>query len=175
MGKARRPVQIVILLFIIVLGGYAIGSTVFGDHEGRPTQGSASPDFKLLGMDGSVHSLKEYRGKPVVINFWATWCTYCVSEMPALQAQWEKWRDQDLVMLGINTGEDRLTVDRFVKQVGVDFPILLDSENEAVQKYGIVPMPTTFFVDKKGKIISIHEGELDLNTLDEQIRKIVEP
>lgn len=175
MGKARRPVQIVILLLIIVLGGYAIGSTVFGDREGRPTQGGKSPDFKLLGMDGSVHSLKDYRGKAVVINFWATWCVYCVSEMPALQAQWEKWQDQDVVVLGVNTGEDRLTVERFVQQIGVDFPILLDSKNEAVQKYGVVPMPTTFFVDKKGTVVSIHEGELDLAMLEKQIERLIEP
>lgn len=175
MGKARRPVQIIILLMIVVLGGYAIGSAVFGDNGGKPEQGGRPPEFKLLGMDGSVHTLEKYKGKAIVINFWATWCTYCVNEMPALQTQWEKWRDQDVVVLGINTGEDRLTVDRFVQEIGVNFPILLDSDNEAVQKYGIVPMPTTFFVDKQGKIVSIHEGELDLTMLDEQIGRLVEP
>ncbi|MDU5951175.1 MAG: redoxin domain-containing protein, partial [Paenibacillus macerans] len=104
-----------------------------------------------------------------------TWCTYCVKEMPALQTQWEKWKDQDVVILGINTGEDKMTVENFVKQTGAGFPILFDSDNTAVRDYGIVPMPTTFFVDKKGKIASIHQGELNLDTLDDQIAQLVNP
>ncbi|MNJ67324.1 Thiol-disulfide oxidoreductase ResA [compost metagenome] len=93
--------------------------------------------------------------------------------MPALQTQWEKWRDQDVVILGINTGEDDMTVQSFVKQIGVDFPILFDKKNEIVGKYGVVPMPTTFFVNKKGKITSIIQGELDLKTLNKQIDQLV--
>lgn len=173
MGNARRPIQIVILLLIVVLGGYAIGTAAFGGEAGKPVQGGKPPAFKLLGLDGEVHTLDEYKDKAVVINFWATWCTYCVKEMPALQAQWEKWRDQGVVVLGVNTGEDEMTVQNFVRQTGVDFPILFDTDNEAVRDYGIVPMPTTFFVDKKGKISSIHQGELNLDTLDDQIRQLV--
>lgn len=175
MGKARRPVQIIILILIVILGGYAIGSALFGGESGKPRIGDKPPAVKLLGMDGKVHTLDEYKGKTVVINFWATWCVYCVKEMPALQEQWEKWRDQDVVILGINTGEDEMTVQNFVRQTGVDFPILYDSKNEAVQRYGVVPMPTTFFIDKHGKIALIHEGELNLATLDQQINQLVQP
>lgn len=175
MGKARRPVQIVILILIVILGGYAIGSALFGGGSEKPRMGDIPPAIKLLGMDGKVYTLDEYKGKTVVINFWATWCVYCVKEMPALQEQWEKWRDQDVVILGINTGEDEMTVQNFVRQTGVDFPILYDSKNEAVQRYGVVPMPTTFFIDRNGKIASIHEGELNLATLDQQINQLVEP
>ncbi|MFD1176315.1 redoxin domain-containing protein [Paenibacillus puldeungensis] len=175
MGKARRPIQIVILALIVVLGGYAIGSVVFGSDGGKPIVGDKPPAIKLLGLDSKVHTLDEYKGKALVINFWATWCTYCVKEMPALQAQWKKWQDQGVVILGINTGEDEMTVQNFTKQTGADFPILFDTDNKAVRDYGVVPMPTTFFVDKKGKISSIHEGELNLETLDEQIRQLVNP
>ncbi|CAM4283749.1 MAG: redoxin domain-containing protein [Paenibacillus macerans] len=175
MGKARRPIQIVILMLIVILGGYAISNAVFGDDSGKPVVGEKPPAFKLLGLDGNVHTLGDYKGKAVVINFWATWCTYCVKEMPALQTQWEKWKDQDVVILGINTGEDKMTVENFVKQTGAGFPILFDSDNTAVRDYGIVPMPTTFFVDKKGKIASIHQGELNLDTLDDQIAQLVNP
>ncbi|MNI73576.1 Thiol-disulfide oxidoreductase ResA [compost metagenome] len=175
MGKARRPVQIIILIFIVVLGGYAIGSAVFGSGNEKPRIGDKAPAVKLLGLDGQVHTLDDYKGNAIVINFWATWCTYCVKEMPALQQQWEKWRDQGVVILGVNTGEDVMTVQNFTEQMDVDFPILYDSDNEAVVRYGVVPMPTTFFVDKKGKIVSIHEGELDLTTLDDQIKQLVKP
>ncbi|MEF2964393.1 redoxin domain-containing protein [Paenibacillus sp. M1] len=175
MGKARRPVQIIILFIIVILGGYAVSAAVSGGGSGKPAVGDKPPAIKLLGLDGSVHTLEEYKGKAVVINFWATWCTYCVSEMPALQAQWQKWRDQGVVVLGINTGEDEMTVRNFTEQLGVDFPVLYDSDNEAVQSYGVVPMPTTFFVDPKGKIASIHEGELNLATLNDQIRQLLSP
>jgi len=174
MGKARRPVQIIVLLCIVVLGAYAINSAVFGRGSDKPVVGGKPPAVKLLGLDGKVHTLDEYKGKAVVINFWATWCKYCVNEMPALQQQWEKWRDSGVVVLGINTGEDKLTVTNFTQQYGTDFPILFDSDNEAVREYGVVPMPTTFFVDKKGKIASIHEGELNLNTLNDQIKQLVQ-
>lgn len=174
MGKARRPVQIVILLLIVVLGGYAIGTAVSGGEAGKPKQGGKPPAFKLLGLDGQVHTLDDYKGQTVVLNFWATWCTYCVKEMPALQAQWEKWREQGVVVLGINTGEDEMTVQNFVKQTGVDFPILFDSDNTTTRDYGIVPMPTTFFIGKNGKISSIHQGELNLDTLDDQIKQLVD-
>ncbi|MFD3258812.1 redoxin domain-containing protein [Paenibacillus lentus] len=173
MGRARRPVQIIILALIVILGGYAIGTAVFGGEKFRPEAGDSPPDFNLRGLDGQVHNLEKYQGKALVINFWATWCTYCVSEMPALQAQWEKWKDQDVVILGINTGEDDLTVSNFVKQTGVDFPILFDKQNEVVGKYGVVPMPTTFFVNKRGKITSVHQGELNLKTLNQQIDQLV--
>ncbi|WP_334077101.1 peroxiredoxin family protein [Paenibacillus sanfengchensis] len=175
MGKARRPVQIIILVFIVILGGYAISSAVFGGESGKPELGDKPPAVKLLGLDGKVHTLEEYKGKAVVLNFWATWCTYCVNEMPALQAQWEKWRDQGVVVLGINTGEDEMTVRNFTEQLGIDFPVLHDFENDAVRNYGVVPMPTTFFVNKKGRIASIHEGELNLETLDDQIKQLVNP
>ncbi|AZK47141.1 redoxin domain-containing protein [Paenibacillus lentus] len=173
MGRARRPVQIVILMLIVILGGYAIGTAVFGGEEGIPKEGDNPPAFNLRGLDGQVHNLEKYQGKALVINFWATWCKYCVSEMPALQTQWEKWKDQDVVILGINTGEDDMTVSNFVKQTGVDFPILFDKQSEIVGKYGVVPMPTTFFVNKRGKITSIHQGELDLKTLNQQINQLV--
>ncbi|MNW36132.1 Peroxiredoxin [Fontibacillus panacisegetis] len=175
MGKARRPVQIIILIFIVILGSYAIGSAVLGNGSEKPQIGDKPPAVKLLGLDGKVHTLDDYKGNAIVINFWATWCTYCVKEMPALQQQWEKWRDQGVVILGVNTGEDKMTVQNFTEQMGVDFPVLYDSNNEAVVRYGVVPMPTTFFVDKKGKIASIHEGELNLTTLDDQIKQLVKP
>ncbi|MFD1905551.1 redoxin domain-containing protein [Paenibacillus rhizoplanae] len=77
--------------------------------------------FELLGLDGATHTLEEFRGKSVVLNFWGSWCAPCVKEMPALQAQWEKWKDQGVVVLGVNVGEDQMTVDNFVKLVDIDF------------------------------------------------------
>ncbi|CQR56926.1 thiol-disulfide oxidoreductase ResA [Paenibacillus sonchi] len=174
MGKARKPVQIIILFVIILLGGYAISSSVFGG-DGKPREGGKAPSFELLGLDGLTHTLDEYKGKSVVLNFWGSWCAPCVKEMPALQAQWEKWKEQGVVVVGINVGEDQMTVENFVKQVDINFPVVMDTGRDAVRSYGVSPLPTTFFINTKGRVDSIHIGQLDLSTLDDQIRKLVEP
>ncbi|AIQ13546.1 redoxin domain-containing protein [Paenibacillus durus] len=172
MGKARKPVQIIILVLIVLLGGYAVGTSALGG-DGKPKEGSRAPSFKLLGLDGKTHTLDEYKGKPIVLNFWGSWCAPCVKEMPALQAQWEKWETLGVVVVGINVGEDQMTVQNFVNGTGVNFPILMDQSREAVRSYGISPLPTTFFINAKGKIDTIHIGQLELSTLDAQIGKLV--
>lgn len=172
MGKARKPIQIAILFLIVLFGGYAIASSVMGG-DGSLKKGSKAPDFELLGLDGQTHSLKEYKGKAVVLNFWGSWCAPCVKEMPALQKQWEKWKEQGVVVLGVNVGEDRMTVENFVKQVDIDFPVVMDTGRDAVRSYGVSPLPTTFFINAKGKVDSIHIGQLDLSSLEGQIGKLV--
>ncbi|SET54025.1 thiol-disulfide oxidoreductase ResA [Paenibacillus sp. NFR01] len=172
MGKARKPIQIVILFLIVLFGGYAIASSVMGG-DGSLKEGSKAPDFELLGLDGQTHSLKEYKGKAVVLNFWGSWCAPCVKEMPALQKQWQKWKEQGVVVLGVNVGEDRMTVENFVKQVDIDFPVVMDTGRDAVRSYGVSPLPTTFFINAKGKVDSIHIGQLDLSSLEGQIGKLV--
>ncbi len=172
MGKSKKSVQIVILLAIILVGVYAVATVVFGSDE-VPKVGQKAADFELLGMDGKVHTMSEYEGKARVINFWGTYCPPCVREMPALQAQWEKWSGQGVEIIGINVGENKMTVENFVAQTGVQFPILMDPKRDAVASFGVGPMPTTFFVSASGKIDHIRIGELDLNTLDKQIEQLV--
>ncbi|MCV4230156.1 redoxin domain-containing protein [Virgibacillus sp. LDC1] len=172
MGKSKKSVQIVILLAIILVGVYAVATVVFGSDE-VPKVGQKAADFELLGMDGGVHTMSEYEGKARVINFWGTYCPPCVREMPALQAQWEKWNSQGVEIIGINVGENKMTVENFVAQTGVKFPILMDPKRNAVASFGVGPMPTTFFVTASGKIDHIRIGELDLNTLDKQIEQLV--
>ncbi|NJJ38110.1 redoxin domain-containing protein [Paenibacillus apii] len=174
MGEARKPVQIVILALIVLLGGYAIGTSAFGGG-GKPKEGSRAPSIELLGLDGQTHTLDEYKGRPVVLNFWGSWCAPCVKEMPALEAQWQQWKDQGVAVVGVNVGEDQMTVENFVNGTGVRFPILLDTDREAVRRYGVSPLPTTFFINAKGKIDTIHIGQLDLSTLSAQIGKLVNP
>jgi len=172
MGKSKKSIQIVILLAIVLIGAYAVATVVFGSDE-VPKVGEKAANFELLGMDGNVHTMSEYEGKARVINFWGTYCPPCVREMPALQAQWEKWKDQGVEIVGINVGENKMTVENFVAQTGVKFPILMDPNRDAVASYGVGPMPTTFFVTASGKIHHIRIGELDLDTLDKQIEQLV--
>lgn len=119
--------------------------------ERQAKRRGSSPFFELLGLDGQVHTSDEYQGKAMVINFWGTWCEPCVKEMPALQAQADKWKDKGVQFVGINVGEDQMTVENFVQQVGVDFPIMLDRDKNSVRDFGISPMPTTFLYLKRAK------------------------
>jgi peroxiredoxin len=117
--------------------------------------GKLAPNFTLKSLDGKEVSLADFAGKPVLINVWATWCPPCRDEMTAIQAAYEKHRDQGLVVLGINLSvqDTRTDVDTFVKELKLTFPILLDeSGSVSSAQYGVHALPVSFFIDSKGVI-----------------------
>ena len=124
---------------------------------GRPLQPLAhprpAPDLQLNDTQGRPHTLREYRGKVVVVNFWATWCSPCLKEMPALDRLYRKTADQGIEVLGINMGQTAPAIKAFAKRVPVRFPLLVDSDMSAGPKWGVRGLPTTFVVDPKGKIV----------------------
>lgn len=159
MGRYRKTIQYVILALMLIVGGYAVGNSLFSKSVVLKS-GDAAPNFKLAGLDGKVHDLEEYEGKPLILNFWGTFCPPCRNEMPALQKQYEKWQDQGLELVGINLSEDKLTVESFIRQVGVSFPILQDKDKKIERAYGLKQYPTTFFITPKGKIQEVVIGGL---------------
>ncbi|XID94225.1 redoxin domain-containing protein [Paenibacillaceae bacterium WGS1546] len=170
MGRYRKPIQYVILAFVLIVGGYAVGSS-FSSKSVVLAKGDAPPDFRLADLSNRVHEMKDYEGKPLIINFWGTFCPPCRDEMPALQAQYEKWKDRGLELIGINLSEGKLTVESFVRQVGVDFPILLDIDKQTERKYGLKQYPTTFFISPSGKIDEVVVGSV---LTEEEIEKRIE-
>lgn len=159
MGRYRKAIQYIILAVVLLVGGYAIGNSLFSKSVVL-TQGDKPPSFRLASLDNEIHEWKEYEGKPVILNFWGTFCPPCRNEMPALQNQYEKWKDQGLQLIGINLSEDRLTVESFIRQVGVDFPILLDKDKKTERMYGLKQYPTTFFISPDGTIEEVVIGGL---------------
>jgi peroxiredoxin len=117
---------------------------------GRP----AAPDFNLLDVDGNQHRLADYRGKVVAINFWATWCPPCLREMPSMQRLWDQLKQKDFVILAIDVGEDDETVFRFTIALDtpLEFPLLLDLDGKIVAQWPVLGLPTTFIVDKQGRV-----------------------
>jgi peroxiredoxin len=115
---------------------------------GRP----AAPDFELQDTEGQRHRLSDYRGRPVLINFWATWCPPCREEIPSMNRAWEKIRDEDIVMLAINVGEDEDTIFVFTADYPADFPVLLDRDGEVIGQWPVKGLPTTYIVDPEGRI-----------------------
>jgi peroxiredoxin len=111
-----------------------------------------APAFELTDLDGRPQKLADYLGKVVVLNFWATWCPPCREEMPSMQRGWEKVRDEDIVFLGVNVGEDADTVFLFLADYSVDFPLLLDEDATVIERYPVTGLPTTYIIDPQGRI-----------------------
>ncbi|RAP76430.1 redoxin domain-containing protein [Paenibacillus montanisoli] len=173
MKSNRRLIQLVIFLGVLVLGGYAIGNALFASKDGLPRKGSEPPDFALLDMNGKTHRLADYKGKALVINFWGTYCPGCVYETPDLVKQYEKHKDKPFEVVGINLGEDKLTINNFVKQFDVSYTILQNENNDVQRKYGLKSYPTTFFVKPDGTILDIFVGPMAEADMDKRIEKLL--
>jgi peroxiredoxin len=171
MGKHRVWVQTVILAALVLVGGFAIGQSLFFGND-TPREGNKAPGFSLLGMDDKTHRLEDYRGKPLIINFWASWCEPCKVEMPAIQNQYMKWKDKGVQVIGMNLDEPQVTVQSFVKQYQLTFPILYDPGWVVRDLYGVTKYPTTFFIDASGEIRLIKLGVMDEAFIDETLSKL---
>jgi len=112
-----------------------------------------APDFALPDVDGELHHMTDYLGRPVIVNFWATWCPPCREEMPSMNRAWQVIQDEDIAMLAINVGEDEDKVFTFTADYPVDFTLLLDESGEIVEQWGVLGLPTTLVVDPQGHIV----------------------
>ncbi len=127
-------------------------------REQALTKNGPAPDFQLQMPDGETLFLSDFKGKVVLLNFWAVSCPYCVKEMPYLQQTYDSLSSQGVVILGINTGESEKTVDKFVSSKSLSFPIILDPEYYASILYGAQYLPTTYLIDKAGNISTMKIG-----------------
>jgi len=128
------------------------------DSTQSPQVGELAPDFYFETPEGEPSSISQLWGKPVLINFWATWCGPCRYEMPYLQQVYEDWPEEALVLLTINVGERSSQVAQFMQSQGLSFPVLLDSEGDVAQRYNVRGIPTTVFIDKYGFIQNVNVG-----------------
>jgi cytochrome c biogenesis protein CcmG/thiol:disulfide interchange protein DsbE len=125
-----------------------------------PRQGFQAPDFELPNTKGEIIRLSSLRGQPVILNLWASWCTPCRAEMPAIQKVYEQYAGQGLVVLGVNaSNQDNIqAATQFVEDNGLTFPILWDIDGQASQLYLLSALPTTFLIDGKGIIQEVVVG-----------------
>lgn len=140
-----------------------------------PTIGNMAPDFTLTTLDGQTVSLAELRGRPVMLNYWVTWCIPCRDEMPVIQALQEEYKEEGLVVLSVNgTRQDALTdVENLVSEFALTFPVLLDESEHVYNGYRILFMPTSFFIDGRGVIQDIVLGSTDENGFRSRLERIV--
>lgn len=123
------------------------------------------PDFEMTFLDGETLSFEEYRGKKVLLNFWATWCGPCVGEMPAFQKLADEY-PEELVILAVNCSEDQRTVQKFVQSKGYTFPVILDTDGAIQAMFGgITSIPLTVIIDEEGYIVTASKGAVDADTM----------
>ena len=155
-GLARRCWWLgglwLVAMLLLLAGGCAPENNI------GTQKGNIAPDFSLATLDGGAENLRDYRGRTVILNFWASWCGPCRAEMPDLQAVYGELRGNNLVVLGVNQGEPREQVAAFAREFGLSFPILLDSNQEVGAKYGVRAYPTTFIIDSQGVIRDVVVG-----------------
>ncbi|MBT8133571.1 MAG: TlpA family protein disulfide reductase [Gammaproteobacteria bacterium] len=131
--------------------------------------------IELTDTDDAGHRLHDYRGKVVVLNFWATWCPPCVEEIPSLGRLQRAFSNDDLVVLSIDIGESREDVESFLQKIPADFPVLLDPDGSTVKQWKIIAFPTTFIIDRKGIIKLAYFGGLEWDKPDviRQLQELV--
>ena len=133
-----------------------------GERPSPPRVAFAAPDFALSSLSGGTVRLADLRSKVVLVNFWATWCVPCRMEMPALEALYQRYKDAGLVVLAINLDTlSSASVEAFVKEVAVTFPIVLDPAWSTAKLYQVRGLPTTYLIDRAGNVVVREVGERD--------------
>jgi cytochrome c biogenesis protein CcmG, thiol:disulfide interchange protein DsbE len=156
-GRVRLAAQVAAVAVVVALLGLLVWKVTQGESEvtsqlargGMPV----APAFTLERLDGSGPlTLESFRGKTVVLNFWASWCGPCKDETPLLQAGWKRWRARDVVFVGVDVKDFRGDARDFLARYGVTYPNVYDGKGSTVGRYGVTGFPETYFVGADGKV-----------------------
>ena len=204
MNPKIKLLLIVLLSVAVILGAVALYNTLSDRYESASMQkaaaasaqafasesmaasGSAAagassslspaPDFSVYDADGNTVKLSDYLGKPVVVNFWASWCGYCKIEMPDFQKAYETYGDKiQFLMVDLTGGgnDTRAAGDAVIAENGFTFPVFYDDDNSAAYAYGIRSMPTSIFVDADGNLAGQNVGMVSADQLEAYIQQIL--
>lgn len=135
--------------------------------------GQPAPEFELTTLEGETVRLSALKGRPVVVNFWATWCTPCRKEMPLFQEVVDRYGGQGLELYGINVGESVVAVADFRDRLGVRFPLLIDKDESVQTAYKILPLPATFFIDREGVIRGVYPFQMSLPQIEDEVKRLI--
>lgn len=198
--KDRKTLVLLALAFVIVLAGAyllydRLGSQYAPDQlavestpvpadtaestaarqtaEDAAAESAAAPDFTAYDADGNAVQLSDYFGKPLVLNFWASWCGPCKSEMPAFQQAYEQEDGVQFLLVNMTGGrETQADAEALLAQEGYTFPVLFDLDLDAAMTYGVTALPTTYFLDAEGNLVAWAQGAIDAETLQKGLSMI---
>jgi thiol-disulfide isomerase/thioredoxin len=183
MNQSTYKLIVTVLVLVIVIGGGMLLYRSLGQNidlgEAVPTESvseNLAPDFTVTDSEGNAVKLSDFRGKGVVLNFWASWCGPCKSEMPHFQASYEEHGD-DLHFLMVNMstafGDTQEAARELMDGEGYSFPVYYDTNAECAYGYGVTGIPMTFFIDAEGNIVSAVSGMMNKADLDRRIQTIL--
>jgi thiol-disulfide isomerase/thioredoxin len=168
----KKSIFILIMACIMTVGVFGqnkkVSDSVINAFEGTKIQvvseGIDPIDFNLPLLNGTKISLSQFKGKVVFLNFWATWCGPCRSEMPSMEAVYQNLKDKGLEILAVNLGDSKSKVSAFMKENKLSFPAVLDEKSTTGSYYNVQAIPTTYIIDKRGLIVARIVGSINWNT-----------
>lgn len=181
----NRKQRLIILVAILTLaGGWVVGIQLLspdsgvdpvrfgsdGSSRSSNSSGSAAPEAGFEMFDGSSATLADYRGSPLVVNFWASWCPPCVAEMPEFEEVHRAMGDR-VVFLGMNTQDTPQDAARIVERTGVTYDLARDPGGEMFRAFEVLGMPSTFFISPEGRVVDRHTGALTKELLQQKIEE----
>lgn len=196
--KSKKAIIVIVAAFVILLGGATVlynslkdsvdKNQIAGtgesqndadetqDNAGEEKEKTPAPDFTVYDVDGKEVYLSDMIGKPVIINFWATWCTYCVQEMPDFEEKFKEYGDEiHFMMINVTDGTQETveSASAHVKEHKYTFPVYYDTTYDATGQYTTGSLPITYFIDAEGNFVAYGQGALDADTLQSGIDMLI--
>jgi thiol-disulfide isomerase/thioredoxin len=186
MPASRSRLLLSLAIALIVGAAYAAGVLLPAPRRQAPRLPRAevpsqtlpaAPDFRLRAFDGRSVALSDFRGRPVVLNFWASWCTPCRQEMPILERVWKEFKGRGLVVLGIDVLDDDKDARAFLKALDITYPNVFDPDQTRMRLYRVGALPTTILIDReqrqRDRFVGGYLGEAGYQELRDQVLKLL--
>ena len=178
--NSKKLKAIVIFLLAMLIAGFTIflaigvmGTTTATSRSGKELVGKKAPSFVAPKVGGQLVSLENYKNKPLVLNFWASWCPPCRDETPGMERIWRKYEDQGVVILGINVQDGEKEAERYISEFGVTFSNALDLDGSITVDYGVTGLPVTFFIDNDSVVKGRWVGSISEDRLDNWVSNLI--
>jgi cytochrome c biogenesis protein CcmG, thiol:disulfide interchange protein DsbE len=173
-GAVVVAVAVIVSAFVLAAGDADESDVGTGAAtRGVADVGDEAPDFTLPTLEGGDVTLSEFRGQPVVVNFWASWCHPCREEFPLLAGALDEYRRDDLVVVGVTYQDIESDSRRFVDEMGAEWPQAVDESGGVARSYGVRAIPLTFFIDANGRVADRVIGFSTKEALDASLAKIL--
>ena len=169
-----KTIVLVAASFLMILGSASVSRQAektlafsrdyFKQLRIEPDKERPAPEFALEDLSGRVIGLRNFRGKVVFLNFWATWCRPCRREMPAMEKLYREFRERGLGIVAVNSKEGKDDIRMFLQELGLTFTVLLDKDGKVSQQYGVWHLPVSYIIDRRGEFVGKVSGPREWNS-----------